>query len=591
MRRQTSVAGCLGVLAILVACHQPLRLEYDPGQVRAVASRGLVVSEDPIAARIGAEVLAEGGNAVDAAVATAFALAVSFPEASPVGGGGFAVIVLPGEDPAALDFRETAPAAATADMFLGAEGKVDRKRSLDSPLAVAVPGGTAGLAAMHERFGRLPWERLLEPAVRMAADGFAVPERLAKNLERYRDRLDADPDAREIFLGVGETLVQADLARTLAAIRDRGPRGFSEGAVASAIAEDLAKGGGLLTPADLSGYEPVWRDPARFPWRGSEVLTMPLPSSAGVVLPQVLGILEAAGAAGTRPGTPERLHLLVEAERRAFADRNAHLGDPAGIPEGLVEKLVSSDYLARRAATIEPGAATPSHEIQAGDPAPEDTTHVCVVDAEGGAVALTVSLNRTFGSGLVAAGTGVLLNDHMDDFAAKPGEPNLFGLHQGAANAIVPGRRPLSSMSPTVVQRGGEVVLVLGAAGGPRILSAVVQVLEKHIGDGLPLDVAVLAPRVHHQHRPDRLQFEDVTAHWPPGASHPELDLTRDVLDALDRRGHPIWERDGVIGRLTAIARDPRSGSLLGVADARTTGAVAAEGLLENTPSSEASAR
>jgi gamma-glutamyltranspeptidase/glutathione hydrolase len=460
-------------------------------------------------------------------------------------------------------------------------GKVDRRLSLYSALSSGVPGTVAGLEALHRRFGRLPWRRLVEPAVVLAREGYAFPAGLAAALNEHRERFEADAEARAIFVredrrwAAGDRLVQTDLAKTLAAIRDRGAAGFHEGATARAVEEEMRRGGGILTRADLAAYRPVWRPPARFTFRGREVITMPLPSSAGIVLRQILGILDLAGGLREAPVTAARLHLFAEAERRAFADRNAALGDPVGVPEERVRFLTSDAHLRARARTVDPYRVTPSYAVRPAReaPAPGDTTNLCVVDADGGAVALTYSLNDSFGSHIVVRGTGVLMNDHMDDFSARPGAPNLFGLRQGEANAIVPGRRPLSSMSPTIVREDGEVVLALGAAGGPRILSAVAQVVVRHLVDGLPLDVAVIAPRVHHQHRPDTLVHEDAEVIWPLGPDGGRLDLHADRLRELGDRGHFLKIRNGGIGRLTAISRDPEVLRVRGVAGPRTYGA------------------
>jgi gamma-glutamyltranspeptidase/glutathione hydrolase len=570
------------LLLPLLACHAPpLRLAYRPGQVTLATNRGMVVSEAPLASAVGADVLARGGSAADAAVATAFALAVTEPQASPIGGGGFAVIAPPDEEPAALDFRETAPARAAAAMFLAKDGTVDRAIALRSVLSAGTPGGVAGLAELHRRAGRLPWASLVEPAIALARAGFEIRASLADALNDARKKLAADPDAAAIFVRdrpwrPGDLLVQTDLARTLEAIRDRGSDGFAAGPVAAAIAAKVAAGKGVLDAADLAAYRPVWRTPARFSFRGHEVVTMPLPSSAGVVLPLMLGILDAAGGQATRPMSADRLHLLAEASRRAFAERNDRLGDPAGVPDGLVEKLVSPASIAERARTVDL-RATPSFQLDVWRERQGETTHLCVVDGRGGAVAMTVSLNTTFGSGIVAGGTGVLLNDHMDDFTLRPGERNAYGLRQGEANALVPGRRPLSSMAPTVVLRDGEPVLVLGAAGGPRILSAVAQVLLHEAGDGLALETAALLPRIHHQHRPDELRVEDAVVAWPAGGERPDLLLSARKLDDLRRRGHFPAPRNAPIGRLTAISRDPETGDLRGVAGPRTDGAAVAE--------------
>jgi len=567
--------------ALLPCCASPLHLEYAPGQVTSSANGGMVVAEAPLAAEVGARVLREGGNAVDAAVATAFALAATFPQAGGPGGGGFAVVSVPGHEPLALDFREVAPADASGEMFLAPDGAVDRRRSLWSVLAAGVPGTPAGLAELHRRLGSLPWSRLVDPAVRLAAEGFPIGAALARDLNQHRKRFRRDPAARAIFVREdrpwrpGDILRQEDLGRTLAAIRDRGAAGFYAGPVAATIEREVRRAGGIMTAGDLLAYRPVWRTPVRFPFSGHEILTMPLPSSGGVVLPQILGLLELSGGTDAVPGSVDRLHLFVEAERRAFADRNALLGDPEGVPAELVERLRSPGYLEARAATIDPARATPSSEVVAGETSlaaeSPSTTNLCVVDRDGGAVALTYTLNSTFGSHLVVPGTGILLNNEMDDFAAKPGEPNQFGLRQGERNAIVPGRRMLSSMSPTLVIKDGEVVLVVGSPGGPRILTAVALVIARVAGDKIPLDQAVLGPRIHHQHLPDRVDYEDADVVWPEERERCNLEIDSAKLRDLSRRGHQLKPRETPIGRVTAISVEP-SGSLLGVADPRGGG-------------------
>jgi len=565
------------VLLGLTSCRTSLHLAYEKGQVTDTGG-GAIACEDETASRIGAAVLAEGGNAVDAAVATAFALGVTFPQAGGPGGGGFAVVSTPGEPPDALDFRETAPAAATADMFLDEDGKPVRARSIRHRLGAGVPGTVAGLRELHRRLGSLPWPRLVAPAVALARDGFEIPAGLARALNDHADVFRRDPAAAAIFVRAdrpwqaGDLLVQPDLAHTLDAIRDRGAAGFYQGPVAELLVGDMSKNGGLVTREDLAAYRPVWRLPDRFRIGDDEVFTMPLPSSGGVVLAQIVGLLERTGAFDRPPGSSARLHLFAEASRRAFADRNAQLGDPAGMPHGLVAKLTDPDRLDRRAASIRRDRATPSCATDAGRDGSDSTTNLCVVDAAGGAVALTFTLNSTFGTHLVARGTGVTWNNEMDDFAAAPGRPNQFGLRQGTANGIVPGRRPLSSMAPTLVRRDGEVVLVLGSPGGPRILSAVAQVLVGHVVDGLPLEIAVLAPRIHHQHLPDRIDRERARVEWPDSGKWSTLLLTPEKSAALRKKGHVVKDRTAPIGRVTAIAVDPETGRRTAVVDARTYG-------------------
>lgn len=532
---------------------------------------GIVVADDRIAAAVGARVLRSGGNAVDAAVATAFAMAVTYPQAMNPGGGGFAVVALPDGETAALDFRERAPAAATPDLFLRPDGSVDRERTLRSALAAGVPGMPAGLAALHRRFGRLAWADLLAPAVDLARDGFPIPQGLADALNDHRKRFAAHDGARAIFVHpdrawrAGDILRQSDLARTLAAIRTGGADAFQRGEIARAIAREVSAGGGILTAEDIAAYEPIWREPARFAFLGREVVTMPLPSSGGVALRQILGIFEAARGADPDLDPADRLHIFIEAERRAFADRNTFLGDPDGVSGDLVERLTGSAYIRARAATIDRARSTPSSGIipgEAGIGSESDaTSNLCVIDRAGGVAVVTITLNDSFGSRIVARGTGILLNNEMDDFTAKPGSPNLFGLRQGEANAIRPGRRMLSSMSPAIVREGGRPVLAVGAAGGPRILSAVALVIARAIGERMPLDRAVLLARVHHQHLPDEVVLEDASVVGP----------------ALAGKGHRIRTRPQRIGLVTAIGADPNSEGSIGVADPRGYGAAVAE--------------
>ncbi len=479
----------------------------------AVAGKGktfMVVSEAPLATKVGRDILASGGNAVDAAVATAFALAVVHPTAGNLGGGGFAVVrVAPGKA-VALDFRETAPAAATADMYLDKTG-TPTKASLVGALASGVPGSVAGLYEMHHKLGKKPWKELVEPAIVLARDGFEVDAMLHAALERGAKKLLEFPKTAAIWVpsriprAVNATVTIPELAVALERIRDGGADGFYKGETAKAIALEMKSGGGIITAADLANYKPVWRDPLRFGYHGNSIVSMPPPSSGGIVLAMTAAMLERRELGKLPWHGDEHVHWLVEVWRRAFAARNELLGDPAFVKGMPIAKLLSQDYIDKLVATIGP-TATPSTEVAAlleGN----HTTNLCVVDGSGMAVALTTTLNTSFGSGVTIS--GFLMNNEMDDFTAKPGSPNTFGLVQGVANKIEPGKRMLSSMSPSIVENGkGEVIMLAGAAGGPRIITAVWQTISNALDFAAPADAAVANQRVHHQHLPDVVFIE-----------------------------------------------------------------------------------
>jgi gamma-glutamyltranspeptidase/glutathione hydrolase len=525
----------------------------------AAAVRGAVVSGEADATAVGIATLEAGGNAVDAAVATALALAVVHPEAGNLGGGGFAVLRVDGEL-AALDFREVAPSASTAGMFLDERGAPRADASTLGGLAAGVPGSPSGLHELHRRFGRLPWRRVVEPAVALARDGFRLSERTARALAAERDGLAQFPESAAVWLpggvplGAGERLELPDLAATLAAYAERGPEAITAGAVAAAIEAVSRRHGGILTASDLSAYRPVWREPLRFRRFGWELVTMPLPSSGGVVLGEVLGILERSGWEKLPRGGAERAHLLAESLRRAFADRT-RLGDPAST-KATAEQLLAPPWLDRRAAEIDRARATrsagvaPFGETRAGES--DDTTHLSVIDGEGNLVALTTTINDLFGNRLWVPGAGFFLNDEMDDFTTAPGRPNIYGLIQGEANAVVPGRRMLSSMSPVIALKGEEAI-VAGGRGGSRIPTAVTQVLLA-LWDGDGARAAVSRPRLHHQWLPDALEVES-------GA------LAAPAVAELRGRGHEIapatrFARVNVARRLAdgalEAAGDPR---------------------------------
>ncbi len=528
---------------------------------------GGVASAAPDATAAGLEILRAGGNAADAAVATALALAVVHPEAGNLGGGGFAVVRIGGQA-AALDFRETAPAAATATMYLDKEGQPIPGRSLVGPLAAGVPGSPAGLYELQHRFGVLPWAEVVAPAVRLARDGFAVTPRLHGEIAASRALLARFPAAAAVWLPGGEPPAAGSviklpaLAATLSAYAERGPAAITTGAAAAAIAAASRENGGILTAADLAAYEPVWRDPLRFAAFGWSVAAMPLPSSGGIIMGESIGMLERLNWASLPAGSVQRIHLEVESWRRAYADRFL-LGDPATTQAGPVQ-LLDPAWLARRAAEIDPVRATPSTAVRPwpGTPAaePRETTHLSVVDGDGNAVAITTTLNGAFGCGLLVGPVGFLLNNEMDDFATAPGKPNLYGLVQGVANAVGPGKRMLSSMAPTIAWRGDDV-LAVGTPGGSYIPTVTEQVLLAVIVDGSTLQAAVDAPRLHHQWLPDEIVAEAGALAGGVGA---ELEHRGYALRVVPRLGEVNAVRRHPDGRFEAAA-DPRGPGAAGV--------------------------
>jgi len=535
-----------------------------------VASHGMVAAQEKRAAAVGADILARGGNAVDAAVAVGFAQAVTLPRAGNLGGGGFMVIHRAGgKTPVAIDYRETAPAATTRDVFLDAQGAADPAKSRDSGLGVGVPGTVAGLALAHAHYGsqKFSLAELMAPAIALARDGIPVEDDLFDSLTLLSRRLARWPSSAKIFLkpdgsapAAGETLKQPDLAASLAAIAQRGPRAFYRGTIAEKIVASVKAAGGQMTLADLRNYRPIVRTPVRGTYRGHAVVSMPPSSSGGVHIVEMLNILEKFPLKDLGAGSPAALHLTIEAMKLAYADRAEHLGDVAAA-DMPIARLTSKDYAAKLAATIDPARARPSREINPKGAARgegDNTTHFSVIDRDGNAVANTYTLNFNFGLGLVADGTGILLNNELDDFAAKPGAPNAFGLIGGIANAPGPGKRPLSSMSPSIVLKDGKPVLVTGAPGGSRIISAVLQVILNTIDFGMPVADAVSAPRVHHQWMPDEVLVEP--------------SLPAETVVALKALGHNV--RTGPIsGSAHSIAVTPDG--LVGVADARVRGAAA----------------
>lgn len=482
-----------------------------------VAHHGMVVSEQALASQAGLQMLRAGGNAVDAAVAVGFALAVVLPNAGNLGGGGFMMVhsARDGQD-VALDFREMAPARASRDMYLDADGKVADGRSLFTHLAVGVPGTVAGLTHALERWGTLPLDRVMAPAIRLAERGYPVSQMLAETLEKTRDTMGKWPSTRAIFwrdgkpLQAGRMLVQKDLAQSLRLIARQGARAFYQGPIGEGIAAEMARHGGLITLQDLARYRAVERTPIVGTYRGYRIVTMPPPSSGGIHLVQILNMMEGWPIRQWGPGSAQTIHHMAEAMKLAYADRSKYLGDTDFV-QVPVAGLVSKAYARHLAAGIDATHARPSSEIQPGQPQPyesDQTTHFSVVDAAGNAVAVTYTLNTNFGSGIVASGTGILLNNEMDDFSAKPGVANVYGLIGGEANAIQPGKRPLSSMTPTLVLKDGKPWLVTGSPGGARIITTVLETVVDAIDFQMNPAEAAAVPRFHHQWWPDELRVE-----------------------------------------------------------------------------------
>lgn len=528
----------------------------------AAGRDGMVVTQKAEATQIGLDVLRRGGNAVDAAVAVAFALAVVLPRAGNLGGGGFMMVYeAKTAGVAALDYREIAPSGAHRDLFLDPEGNVDTERARYSHLSTGVPGTVAGLAAAHERYGTMPLAELVAPAIELAEKGYPVTLSQAAALADRRERLARSPASAKIFLRqdgtpwtFGDTLVQNDLAASLRLIAETGPAAFYEGKIAERIVAEMKAHGGLITREDLRAYRPVWREAVRGTYRGYEVVSMPPPSSGGVHVIEMLNILEGYPLGYLGAGSAETIHLMAEAMRLAYADRATYLGDPEfyDVP---VAALTSKAYAEELRRGIDRFRARPSSEIAAGDLAPyesTDTTHFSIVDRWGNAVANTYTLNFSFGSGIVAAGTGILLNNEMDDFSSKPGVPNAFGLVGGEANAIEAGKRPLSSMTPTFVFQDGKLFLVTGSPGGSQIITAVLQIILNVVDHGMNVAAASAAPRVHHQWLPDELVVE--VGHSP------------DTLLLLTARGHRV-KVDEAMGSTQTI--ELKDGLLFGAADPR----------------------
>ncbi|MFW0700869.1 gamma-glutamyltransferase [Pantoea sp. R13S299] len=482
------------------------------------AQHGMVASVDAMATQVGVEILRQGGNAVDAAVAVGFALAVTHPQAGNLGGGGFMLLRTASGRATAIDFREMAPGHASRDMFLDKQGNADSKLSLTSHLASGTPGTVAGLALAAQKYGTLPLSTLLAPAIKLARDGIPVNDALADDLKTYgKEVLITHPNSKAIFYKPdgtpwqkGDRLVQKNLAHSLQLIARQGPDAFYKGAIADEIAGEMAQHGGLINKADLAAYRAVERKPISGTYRGYEVFSMPPPSSGGIHIVQILNILENFDLAKMGFGSADAMQVMAEAEKYAYADRSEYLGDPDFVKVPW-QALTSKAYAKTLAQQIDVAKARPSSEIKPGKLEPYEsnqTTHFSVVDKQGNAVAVTYTLNTYFGSGIVAGKSGILMNNEMDDFSAKPGTPNVYGLVGGEANAVQPAKRPLSSMSPTIVAKGGKTWLVTGSPGGSRIITTVLQMVVNSIDFGMNVAEATNAPRFHHQWLPDQLRVE-----------------------------------------------------------------------------------
>jgi len=545
------------VLAALLLLLLPLLT-----MARVAAKHGVVASSEPLASEAGLEILRAGGNAVDAAVAAGFALAVTFPFAGNIGGGGFMLIHLASGESVVVDYREEAPAAASRNMYLDARGELIPDSSTVGGLAAGVPGTVAGLVLAEQKYGRLGLRRVMAPAIRLAKKGFTVSYALSESLRSDKDLLGKFEESRRIYLRdghlyeAGEVFRQPELARTLEQIARRGRDAFYRGRVAREIVATSSKYHGLITLADLDEYQAKIRPPLRGHFRGFEILSVPPPSSGGVGLIEMLNILDPLDLGA--PESFQSIHLIAETMRRAYADRASYLGDADFVPVP-VAGLTSPAYAARlREEILQAKAEAP---VQAGRPAPQEasqTTHYSVVDADGNAVANTYTLNGGYGCGVTVGGAGFLLNDQMDDFAAKPGSPNMFGLVQGEANAIAPRKRPLSSMTPAIALEDSKVRLVLGSPGGGTIINTVLQVLLNVLAYKMDVQHAVAAPRFHHQWMPDVLVVE----RW--GFSAETLQALKDAGYKLDTRDH--------LGDCEAIEVDPKSGWRFGASDPRWDG-------------------
>ncbi len=532
-------------------------------------SNGAVSSRSALASEVGVEILRQGGNAIDAAVAVGFALAVTYPSAGNIGGGGFMVLRLADGQVLTQDHREKAPLTASTDMFLDANGDVDRELSLFSLQASGVPGSVAGMLDALEKHGTMTREQVLAPVIALAEQGFVLNEDLAGDFNDTMPYFERHPASQTIFTNngspyqAGDLFVQADLAESLKRVSAQGRDGFYKGPTADLIVAEMQRNGGLISHEDLETYDVVWREPIRGDYRGYEIWSMPPPSSGGVVLMQILNMLESYDIGTLGWGSSQTVHLTVEALRRAYADRAEHLGDPDFYPVPI-GKLISKDYALERFEGMDPQAASDSEEIFAGNWVDEsmDTTHFSVVDGQGNAVSVTTTLNGSYGNRIVVPGAGFLLNNEMDDFSAKPGSPNMYGLLGGEANKIEPGKRMLSSMTPTIVVKDGATVLVTGSPGGSTIINTVLHIVMNVIDHGMNVEEAVASPRFYHQWKPDQIRFErdSISAE------------TRSTLESMGHRG--FVEAGFAYGDANSIV--VQDGQIEATSDPRSAGGAAA---------------
>ena len=497
-------------LVLALAC-APIAPAIAASPEPAKGENGMVVTAQRLATQAGVDVLKKGGNAVDAAVAVGYALAVTYPTAGNIGGGGFMTIRFKDGKTTFLDFRERAPLAATKTMYLDKDGNPVKGASLDGYLAVGVPGSVAGFEYAREKYGTLQRADLMAPAIRLAGDGFTLEQGDAASLAGGAERLAKDPAAAAIFLkpfGVGEKLVQPNLAATLSTISDKGADAFYKGGIADAIVAASSGKGGILAKADFEQYKVRELAPVTCNYRGYEIVSSPPPSSGGVIICEILNVLEGYPLSYLGPGSADTAHLMIEAMRYAYVDRNSALGDPDFV-QNPVSKLLDKNYAAEIRAKIDPFRAGVSKDLMPkGFGESKETTHYSIIDKDGNAVAVTYTLNGSFGAGVVADGTGILLNNEMDDFTQKPGVPNLYGLVQGEANAIQPKKTPLSSMSPTVIAKDGKPFMVIGSPGGSRIITITLEAIINVIDHGMNIQEAIDAPRIHHQWLPDTVYVE-----------------------------------------------------------------------------------
>jgi len=511
-------------------------------------TNGMVVSAHPLASEVGIEILKKGGNAVDAAVAVQFALAVVYPNAGNIGGGGFMVYRSAKGETNTLDFREKAASKADRDMYLDDKGNPIVEKSLYGQLAAGVPGSVAGMVEAHQKYGKLKWEDVIEPAIKLAANGFELTAKQAAELNGLKNRFKklnplGTALVKDSRWQTGDLLTQTELANTLKLIQEKGRAGFYEGAVADSIVAEMKRGGGIISKQDLKDYKAIWRKPVVGEYRGYEVVTMPPPSSGGIALIQLLKAVEPYPLTRWGYNTDSTVQLMVEAERRVYADRAAHLGDPDFYPVPQ-QALLQNTYIKQRMSNFNWQKASTSAEISAGEIAPiehEETTHFSIVDRDGNAVAITTTLNGSYGAAVVVKGAGFLLNNEMDDFSVKPGAPNMYGLVGGEANAIAPHKRMLSSMTPAILSKDGKLFMVVGTPGGSTIITSVFQTILNVIDFNQSMQSAVAAKKFHHQWLPDQIDVEDKA-------------LDSLTIEKLKAKGYKIVPR-GSIGRVDAILR------------------------------------